>query len=71
MTKLEKVLYTARARTSGGRLNVNLLGIDRQVAESLAETAHHLRAHSNATRGNIEVGLNFATGGQPMEAAYV
>jgi len=95
MTKLEKVIYTARAHTMGGcdggasctddgrldvrlsvpgkpaRLNVNMPGVDQQVAESLVETAHHLCPYSNATRGNIEVTLNVATGGttQPMAAA--
>jgi len=46
-------------------------GVDRQVAESLAEAAHHLCPYSNATRGNIEVTLNVVTGAtaQPMEAA--
>jgi len=55
------------------RLNVNLPGVDRQVAENLAETAHHLCPYSNATRGNIEVTVNVVTGGtgQPMEAAHV
>jgi len=53
------------------RLNVNLPGIDRQVAEALADTAHHLCPYSNATRGNIEVTLNVVTAGaaQPTEAA--
>jgi lipoyl-dependent peroxiredoxin len=52
------------------RLNVNLPGVDRQVAEALAETAHHLCPYSNATRGNIEVALNVVTGAaQPTEAA--
>ncbi len=37
------------------RLNVNLPGVDRQVAEELVEAAHHLCPYSNATRGNIEV----------------
>jgi osmotically inducible protein OsmC len=53
------------------RLNLNMPGVDRQVAESLAEAAHHLCPYSNATRGNIEVTLNVVTGAtaQPMEAA--
>ena len=44
------------------RLNVNLPGIDRQVAEELVEAAHHLCPYSNATRGNIEVTISFVNG---------
>jgi Ohr subfamily peroxiredoxin len=53
------------------RLNVNVPRVDRPVAESLAETAHHLWPYSNATRRNVEVTVNVITGytAQPMEAA--
>jgi len=37
------------------RFNVNLPGLDREIAESLAEGAHKICPYSRATRGNIEV----------------
>jgi Ohr subfamily peroxiredoxin len=37
------------------RLNVNLPGINREVAEALAEMAHQTCPYSKATRGNIDV----------------
>jgi Ohr subfamily peroxiredoxin len=43
------------------RLNVNLPGVDRQVAEALVEAAHQVCPYSNATRGNIEVTINVLT----------
>jgi len=37
------------------RLNVSIPGIDRDVAEKLAEAAHGICPYSKATHGNIEV----------------
>ncbi|MGM9425891.1 organic hydroperoxide resistance protein [Hydrogenophaga sp. MI9] len=39
------------------RLAISLPGIDRAVAQDLIDTAHQVCPYSNATRGNIEVGL--------------
>jgi len=40
------------------RLHVNLPGIDRAVAQELAEGAHQICPYSRATRGNINVAIN-------------
>ncbi|MCQ6960702.1 organic hydroperoxide resistance protein [Mucilaginibacter aquariorum] len=40
------------------RLNISLPGIDREVAQQLAEAAHQTCPYSKATRGNINVELN-------------
>jgi lipoyl-dependent peroxiredoxin len=40
------------------RLNVSLPGIERGVAQRLADTAHELCPYSRATHGNIEVATN-------------
>jgi Ohr subfamily peroxiredoxin len=37
------------------RLNVSLPGLDREVAQSLADAAHQTCPYSKATRGNIDV----------------
>ena len=37
------------------RLNVSLPGLDRDVAQSLVDTAHQACPYSKATRGNIDV----------------
>ncbi len=37
------------------RLNVNLPGLDREIAQSLVDTAHSACPYSKATRGNIAV----------------
>ncbi|CAB3796360.1 Organic hydroperoxide resistance protein OhrB [Paraburkholderia ultramafica] len=37
------------------RLNVSLPGVEREVAQSLAEMAHQTCPYSKATRGNIDV----------------
>ncbi|WP_341316316.1 organic hydroperoxide resistance protein [Paraburkholderia sp. IMGN_8] len=37
------------------RLNVSLPGVEREVAEALARTAHETCPYSKATRGNIDV----------------
>jgi len=38
-------------------LSVELPGVDRPTAEKLVETAHQICPYSNATRGNVDVGL--------------
>ncbi len=40
------------------RLNVNLPGVDRQVAQALLDGAHQTCPYSKATRGNINVEIN-------------
>ncbi|MDH6151358.1 MULTISPECIES: organic hydroperoxide resistance protein [Paraburkholderia] len=40
------------------RLNVSLPGVEREVAEALARTAHETCPYSKATRGNIDVGIS-------------
>ena len=37
------------------RLNVSLPGVDREVAQALAEAAHGICPYSKAVHGNIEV----------------
>ena len=39
---------------------VHLPGLDRAIAQDLIATAHQVCPYSNATRGNIEVGLSLA-----------
>ena len=39
------------------RLAISLPGLDRAVAQDLVDTAHQVCPYSNATRGNLEVGL--------------
>ncbi len=41
-------------------LTVTLPGIERAQAEQLVETAHQICPYSNATRGNVDVGLTLA-----------
>ncbi len=41
-------------------LSVVLPGVDRADAERLVETAHQICPYSNATRGNVDVGLTVA-----------
>ena len=40
------------------RLNVSLPGVDRAVAEQLAEAAHGICPYSKAVHGNIEISTN-------------
>jgi osmotically inducible protein OsmC len=40
------------------RLNVSLLGLDREVARALVDAAHQTCPYSKATRGNIDVVIN-------------
>ena len=41
-------------------LEVSLPGIDRDDAEKLVAAAHQICPYSNATRGNVDVGLSIA-----------
>ncbi len=43
------------------RLNVNLPGLEREVAQALADAAHQTCPYSKATRGNIDVTINVVT----------
>jgi len=40
------------------RLNVSLPGVEREVAQSLADAAHQICPYSKATRGNIDVTIS-------------
>jgi Ohr subfamily peroxiredoxin len=40
------------------RLNVSVPGVDREVAEALAEAAHGICPYSKAVHGNIEISTN-------------
>lgn len=42
------------------RLKVHLPGMDRAQAQALVDAAHQVCPYSNATRGNIDVGLTLA-----------
>ena len=42
------------------RLTIHLPGMDRDAAQQLIDTAHHVCPYSNATRGNIPVTLTLA-----------
>lgn len=64
--KLPDVTVTAKVgigpRSAGGfgitaDLSVSLPGIERAQAQQLVEAAHQICPHSNATRGNVDVGL--------------
>ena len=39
-------------------LTISLPGVDREAAERLVQQAHEVCLYSNATRGNVEVGLS-------------
>jgi Ohr subfamily peroxiredoxin len=41
-------------------LTVSLPGLDKAQAEALVDKAHQVCPYSNATRGNVEVGLTLA-----------
>jgi Ohr subfamily peroxiredoxin len=43
------------------RLNVNLPGLDREVAQAIVDSAHQTCPYSKATRGNIDVAFNVVT----------
>jgi Ohr subfamily peroxiredoxin len=53
-TEVDLVL-TDGAYSLRARLNVNLPGLEREVAQSLVDTAHQTCPYSKATRGNIGV----------------
>ena len=40
------------------RLNINLPGLDREIAQALVDAAHQTCPYSKATRGNINVEIN-------------
>jgi organic hydroperoxide reductase OsmC/OhrA len=40
------------------RLNVNLPGLERDVAKALTDAAHQTCPYSKATRGNVDVVIN-------------
>lgn len=40
------------------RLNVNLPGLERAVAQALVDAAHQTCPYSKATRGNVDVAIN-------------
>ena len=42
------------------RMKVSLPGMDRAAGQQLIDAAHKVCPYSNATRGNIEVGINLA-----------
>lgn len=41
-------------------LTVDIPGVDREQAQQLVEAAHQICPYSNATRGNVDVGLTLA-----------
>jgi len=43
------------------RLNVNLPGLDREVAQAIVDSPHQTCPYSKATRGNIDVTINVVT----------
>ena len=49
---------TGDAYSLQARLNVSLPGLEREVAQSLVDTAHQACPYSKATRGNIDVAIN-------------
>ena len=42
----------------GARLNVNLAGLERKVAQALVNAAHQTCPYSKAIRGNVDVVIN-------------
>ena len=49
---------TGDAFSLKARLNANLPGLEREVAQALVDAAHQTCPYSKATRGNIDVTLN-------------
>ena len=49
---------TEGAYSLQARLNVSLPGLEREVAQALADAAHQTCPYSKATRGNIDVVIN-------------
>jgi Ohr subfamily peroxiredoxin len=50
------------------RLNVNLPGLDREVAQALVDAAHQTCPYSKATRGNIDVTINVVPQGSGLSS---
>ena len=51
-------MLTGDAYSLQARLNVSLPGLEREVAQALADAAHQTCPYSKATRGNIPVVIN-------------
>jgi len=49
---------TGDAYALQARLNISLPGLEREVAQALADAAHQTCPYSKATRGNIDVVIN-------------
>ena len=52
------LVQTGDSYSLQARLNISLPGLDRQVAQALADAADQTCPYSKATRGNINVGIN-------------
>lgn len=52
------LVSTGDAYALQARLNINLPGIEREIAQALADAAHQTCPYSKATRGNINVEIN-------------
>lgn len=52
------LVSTGDAYSLQARLNINLPGIEREIAQALADAAHQTCPYSKATRGNIAVEIN-------------
>ena len=52
------LVSTGDAYSLQARLNINLPGIEREIALALADAAHQTCPYSKATRGNINVEIN-------------
>ena len=49
---------TGEAYSFQARFNINIPGLEHDIAQSLANAAHQLCPYSKATRGNIDVEIN-------------
>ena len=52
------LLQTDGSYSLQARLNISLPGLDREVAQAIADFAHQTCPYSKATRGNIDVEIN-------------
>ena len=50
------------------RLNVNLPGLESELAQALVDAAHQTCPYSKATRGNIDVAINVVTQGRGLSS---
>ena len=50
------------------RLNVNLPGLESELAQALVDAAHQMWLYSKATRGNIDVTINVVTQGKGLSS---